>query len=181
MLNYKWIPVSEAIPGKEYHGYKEADKPNAYHLCSITHKSGTTGLVFGKTEVNNIIEYQYRMSFQEQEEYAKSLCNFDDEYTIATLFGLFHDLYDVGLALHEMYNGWIEYDFYTLLNNAKEEDINIIGVAPAPHQWRLPEQAVAIVFESEGKEYWCHAHKDAIDEMRESMLNKYNEIKEKYR
>ena len=166
-----WIPAEEAIPEVEYHGYKSADEPDTqYHLCLVRYKGNSTIWVFDnpKDEVKNVSYLERYTTFQEQEDWYKEHLN-----------GLFNDLYDTCGAAHEMWNAWVCCDFHELNANLKENEMMLVGIAPAPYDWNMGEECRAYVIEDVETHdlYWCHGSKAWVDVMRDQMEECWEEIR----
>ena len=176
-----WIPAEEAIPGVEYHGYKSANEsPTMYHMCSVRYKGNGVGWIFDapKHEEKNIIQLERYTTFQEQEDWYKEHFDIKDSATFLNLNGLFNDLYDTCGAAHEMWNAWVCCDFHELNANLKENEMMLVGIAPAPYDWNMGEECRAYVIEDVETHdlYWCHGSKAWVDVMRDQMEECWNEL-----
>lgn len=169
-----WIPVAEAEIDKEYYGYQSADTPNSIYYCTIMYKGNGTGWVWNRESnvAHNITFLERYATFEEEREISRKKPN-----TTLNLFGLFNDMSSVGDAYHEMWNAWIDCDFYDMNTALHEEESTLVGIAPAPYKWNWPEECVAFVAETNnGDRFWCHGSKDMLEDMREQMKEIYNEI-----
>ena len=91
---------------------------------------------------------------------------------------MFNDCYAQGE--HQIYNGWIGYDFYDMCNHLNEEGWTLVGIAQPPWDWNFEDACVAVVAEDmDGDKFWCHAHKSWIDDMRECMRAEYEKLLKK--
>ena len=76
----------------------------------------------------------------------------------AIVYAMNHELYDMGDAYHEMWNGWIETDPYDFAARAKEEKIMVVGWFKLSIQKMDGDLDIGIVAEYEdGERFWCHA------------------------
>lgn len=179
---YEWIPVEKAEIDKDYHGYKVRGSGTT-HGCSITYKGNSIGWCWGDETraVDNISELNRAISWQEQEQWY--IDHFDKNNTrhILNTLGLYHDMYDVGDAYHEMWNSWVKVDFYEQIVSMEDEDFTLIGIAPAP--WDRDDifgngQSCAFVCEdADGNRFWCHGSWKWVKDMREQGQTLYEEIK----
>ena len=176
----KVIPVEEAVIDFEYDWAirYEGDR-TIMHGPSVTYKGNGIGWSYNNPNnvIENIIELKRPMTLLEEKEYNKSLYEKEENKRAnqLNLYGLFNDCYVQGE--HQMYNGWIGYDFYDTCNNLNEENWTLVGIAQPPWDWNLKDPCVAIIVEDiDGDKFWCHAHKSWIDDMREEMLDEYRQI-----
>ena len=174
------IPVEEGIVDKEYIGYRTSDEPsNCYHMCSLIYKGNGTAWCFGneKDVIKNIQFLDRYTTFEEDTAWYKKQFNINDARTQNNLFGLYHDMYDVGDAVHEIWNAWVEAEWYEMSDNLNDEGFLLLGIAPAPFDWTLGSDCVAVICEAEnGERFWCHAGKHWIEDMRKEMQEVYNEL-----
>lgn len=176
---YKKIPISEAEIDFEYSGYKDKSSSTCEHICACTYKGDGIVWPFDNPDraVTDVYELSRPYTLEEQEEWYKDRFDAYTSNTSQNLFGLFHDMYDVGDARHEMYNAWIRLNFYEMAECMKDEDFIILGVAPAPYGDGYFEDPVAIVAEEyTGDRFWCHSEKKWVEEMREQMRPVYKEL-----
>ena len=173
---YKTIPVSQAIIDFEYNGYKTSKDPGMSTFGSCVYKGNGVAWSWGKSDrpVDGIIELFRSYTPDEEEQWYKDHFDIKDSKTILNLFGLFHDMYDIGDAYHEMWNSWIKLDFYEMAVTLQDEDFNVIGIAPAPYGAAYIDNPVAVVAEEKnGTRFWCHADQKWIDDMREQIRPVY--------
>lgn len=175
------VPVEEAIIDYEYDWCNCVQENGRICHCgpSITYKGNGIGWSYNNPNsvVENIVSLERPMTWEEETEFNKK--NFYDDANKGAnqlnLFGLFNDCYIQGE--HEMYNGWIGYNFYELCKSLNEEGWVLIGIADAPYQWNFPEPCVAIIAETEeGDKFWCHVHKSVIEDMRAEMREEYEKM-----
>ena len=173
----KHIYPHEIKPGDEFSGYEynEGDS-SLVVMCPIEVNEEGVPLEWGKRPLPFTPDYfTRRMTWQEQKEWYQSQIDMDKSVYQLNLLGLHTDLYSVGNAQHEMWNGWIATDWIEQLVSLENEDFIIAGVAPAPYGFSGCRNPVAFVIEytSDGDRYWCHAEKDWIDDMREESKEFY--------
>lgn len=177
----EFIPVEQGIVDKEYNGYQTADRPNAESYCSITYKGNGVGWRWNdeKNKVENITFLNRRLTIDEQEEWRKTHYEAKDPKEQLNLMGLYNDMYDVGDAYHEMWNGWIGVDWYEMAEGLQSEDFFLCGIAPAPYDCSALDDAVAFVAEEEnGSRFWCHGGRSWVEHMRKQMRDIYNDMME---
>lgn len=175
----EYIPVEQGIIDAEYCGYKTYDKPNTESFCLLKYKGNGVGWVFNNEDrkVENISHLKRRLSFEEQSNWRKRNYDSKDPREQMNLMGLFNELYSVGDAHHEMYNAWICVDWYEMAECLAHEDFFLVGIAPAPWDCCSVKNPVAAVVEdSDGNRWWCHAGQDWIDSMRKQMKEIYNNM-----
>ena len=169
-----WLPVEEGIIGIEYLGYKTFDKPNTVNFCDIRYLGEGKGLIFDKFPVENISELERETTWQEQAKWYEDKFDLNDNKCQLNLLGLFNDMYDVGTAYHEMWNGWVGTNFYEMNSDLIEGNSFLVGISPAPYGCASLRDAVAFIAETDtGERFWSHGSKDWVDDMREEMLEIY--------
>lgn len=177
----KWIPISEAKASKIYRGYKTIDQPNGTTFCEFTYLGEGKGYSFNYKDniISNVSEVLTYTTFEEQKQWYIDHTDLNNAETVNNLYGLFHDLYDVGDASHQMWNYWIADDAYELLCNLEEEDFFLVGIAPASYAFagKEFEDSIAFVIETydTGTRYWCHGYKSWVKDMRAQMEHIYKE------
>ena len=181
---YEWVPAAAAEIDKEYTGYTGGPHgPNATCWCKIINKGNGIGWTWGKEEqaVSGIISYKRDFNWQEEAAWYREHFDINNHITSNNLIGLFTDLYDVGDAYHEMWNGWVGTDFYEMTGELEDEDFYLLGIAPAP--WDKDDvfgkgNSVAFVgcYYSTDERFWCHGSKDWVKFMRDQMEEIYKEI-----
>ena len=177
-----WIPVNEANVGIEYRGYKTFDNPKALCFCSVEYLGDNKGLVFGKDLVENISELSRETTWQERDKWYVDRFDIDKADNQLNLLGLFKDMYDVGDASHEMWNAWIGTNFYEMNFDCNDNNITLIGIAPAPYPCSAIRNAVAFVAEDEdGNRFWSHGSQDWVEDMRDEMRDIYDNFLNKFR
>ena len=168
-----WIPVSEGVVGTEYEGYKTFTEPGTSHFCTTIYLGDGKADVYGSI-YENISFLERRTTWQEQEQWYRDQFDLTNSKTQLNLLGLFHDMYDVGDAYHEMWNGWVGTDFYEMDSDLREEDFVLVGIAPCPYGCAVIDNPVAFVAEMEdGTRFWCHGGQGWVDDMREQMKDIY--------
>ena len=175
-----WVSVKEAEIDKEYFGYKNNNEPNSIHYCSIYYKGNGIGWIWNDPKQSVEVSYLERyMTFKEEEQWYQDNYDSNNSSNQINLSGLFHDMYDVGDARHEMWNAWIGTTWRELALNIIDEDFYLIGIAPAPWGHTGYEQPIAFVAESKDgvDRFWCHGEKNWVLDMREEMKEVYNERK----
>lgn len=175
----EFIPVEQGIVNKEYNGYQTLDKPGSECFCSITYKGNGVGWRWNDEEkkVENITFLNKRLTIEEQEAWRIAHYEAKDPREQLNLMGLYNDMYDVGDASHEMYNGWITIDWYEMAENLIREEFYLVGVAPAPWDCFSIDDPIAMVAEDEdGNRFWCHAGRNWVERMRKQMREIYNNM-----
>ena len=92
------------------------------------------------------------------------------------LYGLHADLYSIGDAVHEMWNGWIETDWKKQLIEIIDEDFIIVGIAPCSGRWNMRDPVAVVAEYDNGDRFWCHAERDWIEDMREESKKVLEEL-----
>jgi hypothetical protein len=94
------------------------------------------------------------------------------------LMGLHTDLSSVGGAFHEMWNGWVKCDWCEQLVELVDEEFFIAGIAEAPYGCWAIDDSVAIVAEyrKTGDQFWCHAGRGWVEDMREASKSVYEDL-----
>lgn len=178
----KWVPIQEAEIGKEYSGYKTATEPNSQYYCSIVYKGNEIGWCWDdeKRAASNLTFVYQDFTYKEQEEWYKNQFSLDNPKAVINLQALYHDMYHVGDATHELWNAWAGVTWYEMSHRLDEEEIFLLGVAPAPYSWSAGGECVALVAETYDGAYrfWVHFGKDWVDDMREEMKEVYESIKQ---
>lgn len=171
----KQVPYQEAVIGKMYSGYTRGTTTS---FCDCEYLGDRKVLVFGKYEEINVDTLTDKYSWDEQEKWYRDRFDITDLRTTNNLYGLFHDMYDVGDAYHEMWNGWIDIDWYEMSAGLQDEDFYLLGIAPAPSPWAGHSDPVAFVCATydDTQRFWCHGGKDWVENMREQMKDIYKEI-----
>lgn len=167
-------------PGEEYDGYEIInDEKNSWSMCCIIINENGQPLKWGKHPLEDEVTYFWRdMTYKERDEWYANEVNVNNSSHMRNLIGLHNDLYDVGDARHQMWNGWICSDWSEQLVSLEDEDFFIIGVAPAPYGCMAVRNPIAIVCEyiDNGDRFWCHSEIEWIDDMRadsKPILDKY--------
>lgn len=180
---YKWIPVEEAKIDHEYHGYKRHSTGNSTCSCLITYKGNGIGWCWDDESraVDDISFLERGIGWLEQEQWWIDQFDKNNTRHIINTLGLYHDMYDIGDAYHEMWNSWVKVDFWEQIVCIEDEDFTLVGIAPAP--WDKDEifgdgNSCAFVCEdSKGNRFWCHGSWKWVKDMREQGLEVYTEIK----
>ncbi len=180
---YEWIPVEKAEIGKEYGGYKLHSTGGTTCSCRIDYKGNGVGWCWGDESraVEGISFLERSLSWAEQEQWYVDHFDKTSTKNILNTMGLFHDMYDIGDAYHEMWNSWIKVDFWEQIVCIEDEDFTLIGIAPAP--WDRDDifgdnQSCAFVCEdAEGNRFWSHGSKKWVEDMREQGRQVYEEMK----
>lgn len=180
----KWISAAAGEVDKEYRGYKTANEPNTVCFATILYKGNGVAWRWGdeKQIITNITFLDKEMDWQETAQWYKDQFDITDPKTSNNLIGLFTDLYGVADAYHEMWNGWVDCDFYEMAAELSDEDFYLVGIAPAP--WSKDDifgkgKSVAFIAEyyDSGERFWCHGSLDWVEGMREQMEDIYEEMK----
>lgn len=176
----EWIPVEKGIIDTQYCGYKTSDRPNALVFGSVVYKGNGIGWAWGKEDriIKNIIELNRELNYKEVKQWYLDHYNLDDPKVSNNLYGLFHDLYNVGDARHEMFNAWIGTDWYEMSGQLDDEDFYLVGIAPAPFGTSSIKKPIAFVAETyDGTDrFWCHGDESWVESMREQMRDIYNSL-----
>ena len=176
------VNPKDLVPGEIYTGYesKSEDGHTITHFCRVEVMEDGTPLTFGKFHITeDVICFTRPMTWQEERDWNHSQVKTLSPKDQMNLIGIHTDLYGIGDARHEMWNGWIEASWEEQLIQLRKEDFYIVGIAdPAPPRAGMPmRHPVAIVIEYEdGDRYWCHAEKDWFDDMREESLEEYKKL-----
>lgn len=178
----KWIPISEAKPGETYEGYQDSIEPDSSNYCLIVYKGNGIGWKWGKEEntVENITFLNKRLSYRELSELKRQRFDLSNDHSQLNLYGLYTDLYSIGDATHEMWNGWVDCDFYDMDYTLRENGIIFVGVAEAPWQPHYNDHDTYLAFIAEyvssGERFWCHGGKSTLETLRRQMKDVYEEL-----
>lgn len=173
---YVHVLPTDIKPGDEFEGY-EYDKGRC--LGNIIVDENGIPFSWGKYPLDNEPIYFLRhMNFQDEIEWYESNTDMSNSANQLNLMGIHHDLYDIGDAFHEMWNGWVHADWREQLVELVDEDFFIIGIAPAPYGCMMIDEPVAIVAEyrKTGDRFWCHADHKWIEDMREESMEEYRKL-----
>lgn len=86
----------------------------------------------------------------------------------AVAYAMDHEMYDMGDACHEMWNGWIDVNPYDMASNAKDNHIMIVGWFKLSIQKWDGDLDIGIVAEDEdGERFWCHASSKWFEKWKE--------------
>ena len=182
MVSYmdKIIKVSpdKVKPGEKYKGY---DYNGGTCYCSITIQEDNTPIVFDKwpiSEEKEVLCFFRDMTLDEERQYYIDNTDLSNGTNQLNLMGLHTDLYSVGDAHHEMWNGWIDYEWRHQILNIKNEDFFIAGIAPAPWECFAIDDPIAVVaeYKNTGERFWCHASRESIERMRSRSKEAYEEV-----
>lgn len=179
----KKVYPNEIKPGDVFKGYEYHNgDSHTTHLCEVIVNNEGVPLVWGRNPITDPYDYFTRkMTWQEEAEWYKSQIDFSKSDYLLNLIGLHTDLYSVGDAYHEMWNGWIQVSWEEQLVSLENETFFILGVSPAPYGYSGCRDPVAVIceYKSDGERFWCHAEKDWIEDMRDESREIYkNLIKE---
>lgn len=176
----KEVLPNELVPGEIYDGYVTLENGHQIsHFCQVRVAEDGAITVYGHPIEEEVLYYTRPLTWQEEKEwYEKASMNLTPRDQL-NLIGIHTDLYGIGDARHEMWNGWIEVTWQEQVIKLREEDFFIVGlVDPAPARVGLPmRHAIAVVIEyDDGARYWCHAEKDWFDDMREESIEQYKKL-----
>ena len=176
-----WIPVEQGIIDTEYRGYRPEDRPDTIVLGSITYKGNGIGWCWNdESRPKKIISLRRDLTYYEKEKWYRDNLDITNQKNILNILGLFHDMYDVGDAYHEMWNSWVKVDFYEQIVCLEDEEFYLIGIAPAP--WDKDDifgegNSCAFVCEHyDGTCFWSHGSMKWVRDMREQGKDIYNKI-----
>ena len=172
------VSPADIHPGDEFEGY-EYDE--GLCLTQIIVNEEGIPLSWGEYPLNNEpIVFLRRMGFWEEQEWYKKQIDMANSANQLNLMGIHADLYSVGDAYHEMWNGWVHADWAEQLVELVDEDFFIIGIAPAPYGCFSLDNPVAMVAEyrDSGDRFWCHAAQNWIDDMRKESKGIYKALME---
>ena len=176
------VPVKDIKPGQIYRGYETTNGDSTtIHFCEVVIAQDGTPLVWGKNPIEEEVScFTRRMTWDEERDWMKSQIDLTKDIYQLNLIGLHNNMYDVGDAVHQMWNGWIQADWIEQLVSLEDENFFIVGVAPPPYGAPAFREPVAFVCEyiDDGERFWCHSEKDWIDDMREDTLSIYNKMME---
>ena len=171
---------NEVKPGDEFYGYEYiSGDSHIMSMCQIVIGDDGTPLVWGRTPLTDPYDYFIRRrTWQEIEQWYIDQVDMSKQSHSLNLIGLHEDLYSVGDAYHEMWNGWISTSWEEQIVSLEDEDFFIIGIAPAPRGFTGCRDPIAVVCEyyDNGERFWCHAEKDWIDDMREESKEIYDKL-----
>ena len=171
----EYYPVSpkDIKPGDRFIGYNlKAEKGTHYCMCTVIVNDDGIPLLWGKNtikEEKEIIFFRRELTFEEIDEWHKTHIDLDKEINKLNLSGFHNNMYDIGDATHEMWNGWLTAGVWAEQLNALENlDFFVVGIAPAPIIPDYFKNAVAVVIEEfdTGNRYWCHWEMDYIEKFR---------------
>lgn len=181
---YKLIDPKNIKPGDHYSGYEGHRNPNgthASHFVSIEVGEDGVAREWGRNPVDmdKVAYFHQSLTWEERDEWYKTAVDMSQARNQLNLMGLHNDMYQVGEARHEMWNGWIQATWEEQLIEILDENFFIIGIVdPAPPRIGLPmRHPVAIVIEyDDGDRYWCHAEWDWINDMRQESKEVYERL-----
>ena len=180
--NDKWIPVNEAKVGESYNGYRDSIELNSYHYCTVVYKGNGIGWVWG--DENNVVEnitfLNKRLTYWERSELKRQQFDLSNDHSQLNLYGLYTDLYSVGDAHHELWNAWIDCDFYEMDYMLRKDEIVLVGIAEAPWEPNFSGGDTYLAFVAEdidtNERFWCHGGKMTLETLREQMEDIYEEL-----
>ena len=176
------VLAKDIKPGQIYRGYETVNGDSTtIHFCEVVISQNGTPLVWGKNPIEEEVSvFTRRMTWDEERDWMKTQIDLSKDIYQLNLMGLHNNMYDVGDAVHRMWNGWIQADFVEQLVFLEDEDFFIVGVAPAPYGTATMREPIAFICEyiDDGSRFWCHSEKDWIDDMREESLSLYNKMME---
>ena len=176
------VKMEDIKPGDEYDGYEFIPVSGGSGSCfaTIIIDENNNPLVFGKhpielREGEVFLNFTRDMTWSEEQEWMYQNTDLENSANQLNLIGIHTDLYSVGDAYHEMWNGWVGTDWREQLMELKNEEFFIVGVAPAPYGCAAISNPVALVaeYKDTGARFWCHAAKHWIDDMREESKEQY--------
>lgn len=171
---------NEVKPGDEFSGYEyTSGDSHLMSMCRIVIGDDGTPLVWGTTPLTDPYDYfTRRRTWKEVEQWYVDQVDMSKQSHSLNLIGIHEDLYSVGDAYHEMWNGWIATSWEEQIVSLEDEDFFIIGIAPAPLGFTGCQDPIAVVceYKSDGERFWCHAEKDWIEDMREESKEIYDKL-----
>lgn len=180
---YKWIPAAAGEKYKEYDGYKIIND-KAIHFAQLTYMENGEGYLWGNPtqHISGIIELQIKLTYEEEEQWYKDHIDLSNSKNTNNLIGIHTDLYDIGDAYHEMWNGWIEgWDPWKFICELEEETFYLVGIAPAP--WNKDDifgegNSVAFVacYYDSDERFWCHGSKNWVQTLRDFSMKEYEAL-----
>ena len=180
---YRWIPAAAAKKHHCYNGYKEKDS-RAMHFCDITYIGDGEGYLWGEPtqHVSNITELQEEITWMERSQWYKDYVDLSISRNSNNLIGIHTDLYSIGDAYHEMWNGWVEAcDPWKMIAELEEETFYLVGIAPAP--WDKDDifgkgNSVAFVacYYDSDERFWCHGSKNWVQTLRDFSMKEYEAL-----
>ena len=182
--SYKLVSPNDIKPGdmlEGYEGHTNSNGTRTSHFVQIEVGEDGVAREWGRNPVDmsKVAFFCKPLTWQERDEWYKSAIDMTKSRNQLNLMGLHNDMYQVGDARHEMWNGWIQTSWEEQLIELLDEDFFIIGIVdPAPPRMGLPmRHPVAIVIEyDDGARYWCHAEWDWIDDMRQESKVAYERL-----
>lgn len=180
--NDKWIPADEAKVGDTYNGYKRATEPNSFNYCTIVYRGNGIGWVWGdeKNIVENISFLNKRLTYWERSELKRQQFDLSNDHSQLNLYGLYTDLYSIGDAHHELWNAWIDCDFYEMDYTLRKNGIVLVGITEAPWEPNYGDHDTYLAFVAEdidtNERFWCHGGKMTLETLREQMKDVYEEL-----
>ena len=149
-------------------------------MSEVTIQEDGTPLVFNEYPIEGEVLWFHReLTWEERDQWYRNAVDMTVARNQLNLMGLHNDLYSIGDARHEMWNGWIAATWEEQLIKLLDEDFFIVGIVdPAPPRIDLPmRHPVAIVIEyDDGARYWCHAEWNWIEDMREESMERYRQL-----
>lgn len=168
---YYKVDPKDIKPGDEFSGYDyKPERGTAFCLCTVIVNEEGTPLIWGKNPIKEEVLFFHRdLTWEEQNDWFRVNIDINKDVNKLNLIGFHNDLYHIGDASHEMWNGWITAcGWEEQLMTLDGEDFFVVGVAPAPFSPNYFDNPVAIVIEGwdTGNRRWCHCEKDWIDNFR---------------
>ena len=174
-MRFVWMPIEEGKINQSYHGYRQNGKNTFYPAVYLGNGQVK---VSDKFIYENITHLLRDTNDTEKNDIYQSHFNLSDPESQMNLFGLFHDMYDTGGAVH-CGRWWCKHDninFYAINFNLKQEKCYLVGFAPCPHFNTTYKNPVAFVIEYEnGFRTWSHCDGSWLKQLRDQMKETYDE------
>lgn len=170
----KYVTWRSLKNGQEITGYKSGGTTSMFRaVVESANAAFVTVLKWGKYKEKIPAEgTMFKVAMTEDEfrsKYAKEAAE--------VIQALQNQLANYEIGYHEMWNGWIRYDPYELVEQCQKHKIKIVGVCNDitpkhnlfDHNFILDIGICAE--ESTGERFWCHASREYLDRM----LDEYEE------
>lgn len=174
----KRVYPKDIKPGDEFEGYVSG---TSHHFCIVNVQEDGTPLTFNQFPIEEKVDYfEQRLTYEEEIEWYKNFIDMTNPANQLNLMGIHTDMYGIGDAFHEMWNGWVCAEWREQLTELIDEDFFIVGIAPAPYGCFAIDDPVAVVaeYKDTGTRFWCHASQSWINTMREESKTEYKMLME---
>ena len=135
--SYKLIDPNEIKPGDHFEGYEGHTNSNGTrtsHFVQIEVGEDGVAREWGRNPVdmNKVGFFRKPLTWEERDAWYKSAVDMTQGRNQLNLMGLHNDMYQVGDARHEMWNGWIQTSWEEQLIELLDEDFLVLSIRHLP-------------------------------------------------